>query len=124
MAAIDYAGAGLLPSMFESCTLLVKAQDSPDGQFGRETAWTDGAAIDLMIVKDTSPEVTEADRRDNRETYIVVCARGASLRYGDVVRREKNGETLRITSRPDDKEAPDASTIQIARLSAERWDLP
>ena len=124
MNAQTYAGAGILPGMFEPCVLLTRDVGESDGQFGRAEEWPDGAAFDALIIKTASPEVTEAGRRDNREQYTVVVRRGTALRHGDVFRREKNGETLRVTSRPNDREAPDVSTIQIARLTAEGWDLP
>lgn len=126
MTVFDFAGPGLLGQMMEKepCTVLVRSEpDGPDGQFGAREAWTDGDAIYLAIIKNASPEVTVAERHGEREQYIVVCQRGASLAYGDIIRRDKNGETLRITSRPNDREAPDASTIQIARLTAERYDV-
>lgn len=125
MALTDYAGPGILSTFFETCTLLDRVTvNTSDGQFGIDETWTDGAKIELMIEKNASPEVVVAERQGMREQYIVVCRRGMPLKRGDVFRRDKNGETLIVKSTPNDREAPDVSTVQIARFEAERWDMP
>lgn len=124
MSIADYAGPGILGAMFEPCVRMIRADSESDGQFGTDDIWAEGASFDAMIVQAASPEGKIAEQDGIREQYRVVVRRGFPLEYGDVFRRVKNGETLRVTSRPNDREAPDASTVQIAALTAQRWEIP
>ena len=125
MSLIDYAGAGILPGMFTICTMLDKITGNrPDGQGGVIETWADGASFDALILKNTTTEAQIAERQGLREFYTVVVKRGIPLKYQDVFRRESDGATFRVTSNPKDSEAPDPSTIQIAKVTAERWEVP
>lgn len=125
MSILDYTGPGILGDMFEPCVMMDRQTvNASDGQFGMKERYVEGAGFDALIEKVSSPEVKVAEQDRIREQYTLVVRRGFPLKFGDVIKRAKNGETLRVTSRPNDKEAPDVSTVQIAAVSAERWEIP
>jgi len=125
MSAINYAGAGILPDMFTACTMLDVVTDSAsDGKFGSRAHYADGATFYAYLRKDTSPEALVAERNGPHEQYTVVVGAGVTLKHGDVFRRESDGATFRVNGATVDGAAPAASTIQIAKTTAERWDPP
>jgi hypothetical protein len=50
--------------------------------------------------------------------------KGFSLDYHDVFRRVSDNQVFRVTSNIKDSEAPEASTVKIGKVTAERWELP
>lgn len=113
----------LLDSMMTACTMLDKTTVS-DGVFGFQTVYVDGAPFQATIIKDNSMEARTAEKQGVTEVYTVVTAKGTALHYHDVFRRDKDGQVFRITSNQKDDEAPAASTVQIGKVTAERWELP
>lgn len=115
----------LLNSQFVPCHRMDVSADTPtDGQFGRKEDYTEGEALSAMLRKDNSAEAREAERSSLREQYTIVVHAGVSLKKGDVIRRDSDRATFRVTGNTADGEAPGESTVQIARTTAERWDIP
>lgn len=114
----------ILPGMMKRCTRLEKVDGGPDGQFGRRATYEPGASFDALIRKDATPEVVEAEARTHKERYTVVVRKGVRLDYDEIIVRDADGLTLRLTSSTLDAEAPAVSTIPIAKATAERWEVP
>ena len=113
----------LIESMMEPCTLLNRVRQN-DGYGGYTESWTDGATFSATFIKNTSPEVTLAEMQGANEIYNVVVPKGFTLDYHDVFRRESEGSTFRVTSYTRDSDAPEQSTVKIAKVTAERWVIP
>ena len=45
------------------------------------------------------------------------------IEYNDVFKDKTTGETYRVTSNPENKQAPKSSTMQLKYFTAERWAL-
>ena len=73
--------------------------------------------------KDNSTEALIAEKQGVSEIYTVVVQKGTVLEYHDVFRRLSDGAVFRVTSNITDNEAPNASTVRIAKVTAERWEL-
>lgn len=114
----------ILPGMMKRCTRLEKVDNGPDGQFGRRITYQPGASFDALIRKDATPEAVEAEARTHKERYTVVVKKGVRLDYDEIIVRDADGLTLRLTSSTLDSEAPAVSTIPIAKAEAERWEVP
>lgn len=112
----------LLDSMMSKCTMIDKRTVS-DGVFGVIEQWVDGASFEATIIKDTTTEARLAEKQGVSEVYTVVVHKNVPLRYHDVIRRESDQAIFRITSNIADSEAPDASSVKIGKVSAERWAL-
>ena len=113
----------LLESMFEACCILTPTRT--DDLYGSHTdAWADGAKFDAAIIKNNTTEATIAEKQGITEIFTVVVRKGFPLEYHAVFRRISDGQIFRVTSDVRDSAAPAASTVQIAKVTAERWELP
>lgn len=113
----------LLESMMEPCTMLDRVTAS-DGVLGFTSRWQDGATFNATIIKASTTEARLAEKLGVTEVYTVVTAKGFGLSYHDVFRRNTDGQIFRVTGNQRDSEAPEASSVKIGKVSAERWELP
>lgn len=118
-------GSELLGGMFVPVTLMDVVTDSrTDGVFGTIEHYRPGARFVAMLIKNASPEVQIAEAQGLRELYTIVVPAGVKLKKDDVVMRDADGLTFRLTSNTRDGAAPAMSTIPIAKATCERWDIP
>ena len=114
--------SNLLYQIMTPCKIMNHIRtDDPLG--GYTEAWTEGATFDASITKDSSTEATIAERQGVSEIFTVVTKRSFLLNYHDVIKRISDGAIFRMTSNSKDLEAHPVSTVQIARATAERWEL-
>ena len=112
----------LLDQMQERCQLLNKV--TTDDLFGStRTVWTDGATFDATIIKNSTTEAMIAEKQGITELFTVVTKKSFRLEYHDVFRRLTDGQIFRVTSNGKDSEAPEASSVKIAKVTAEKWEL-
>lgn len=110
----------LLDSMMEDCTILNRIRkDDPFGSY-TET-WEDGATFKAAIIKNSTTEAQIAEKQGIKELFTVVVEKGFDLDYHDSFKRDSDGQTFRVTSNITDSEAPEASTVKIAKVTAEKW---
>ena len=107
----------------EECVFLNKTH-TDDAFGGYKPAYADGVHFMAAIGKDRSPVVKVAEKEGLAEAFTVVVNQGFQLDFHDVFRRVSDGSVFRVTSRAKDSVAHKASTVKIAVVSAERWELP
>lgn len=113
----------LITQMMEDCKILNHIRIDDD--FGGYTdTWSEGATFKAAIAKNVSPEQMVAEQQGVAEQFTVVVDRNFSLDYHDAFRRTSDGSVFRVTSRTQDSTAHPASTVKIAKVTAERWVLP
>lgn len=113
----------LLESMMEECRIINHIRE--DDPYGSVTdTWSDGAKFDATIIKNSTTEATIAEKQGITEIFTVVTRKGFELDYHDVFRRLSDGQIFRVTSMTKDSAAPEASTVKIAKVTAEKWVLP
>lgn len=113
----------LLNQMMDECRILNHVRTDDD--FGGYTdTWTEGAKFKAAIAKNSSPEQQIAEKEGITEAFTVVVEDSFTLEYHDVFRRLSDSAIFRVTSRTTDSTAHPASTIRIAKVTAERWVLP
>ena len=112
----------LLTQAMEECRILNHTR--VDDIFGgyKET-YTDGAKFMAAIAKSNSVEQMVAEKQGVSESFTVVVNKGFTLDYHDVFKRLSDGAIFRVTSRTVDSTSHHASTIKIAKVTAERWYL-
>lgn len=116
---------GILGDMFTSCTMMDRVPDSAtDGVFGIIEHYAPGAKIMAALIKLDSDEAVIAEADDIKEKYRVVVPAGVALNKNDVIRRDSDGMTFRMTSNTRDNAAPPASTVQIDKATCTPWDIP
>lgn len=113
----------LLTQAMEDCRILNHVRT--DDMFGGYTdEWIEGALFKAAIAKNTSAEVLVAEQQGVNEQFTVVVSDKIVLDYHDVFKRVSDGEIFRVTSKTMDSTAHPASTVRIAKVTAERWVLP
>lgn len=112
----------LIDSMMSDCCFVEKERIS-DGAGGYISTWKDGATFKATITLDTTMEARIAEKQGVTSKYNVTTARSILLAYHDVIKRVSDGKIFRITSDADDKLSPTVSTLDIARVTAEKWEL-
>lgn len=121
----SYGINGILNDMFTSCTMMDRVTDSAsDGIFGIIEHYQPGAKIMAMLEKLDSDEAVIAEAQGVKEQYRIVVPTGVNLKKDDVIRRDSDGMTFRMTSNTRDGAAPPASTVQIAKATCTPWDIP
>ena len=113
----------LLFSEMEKCKILNHIRE--DDPYGSSVDyWSEGAAFDATIIKNNSTEATIAERQGVSEIFTIVTHKDFLLDYHDVFKRVSDGQIFRVTGKARDSEAPKASTVKIAKVTAEKWVLP
>lgn len=113
----------LLDSMMEKCIYLNHIR-SDDAYGSSVETWADGSEFDATIIKDSSTEAVIAERQGVQEIYTVVTRSSFMLDYHDAFRRKSDGQVFRVTGKAKDSEAPNASTVKITKVTAEKWVIP
>ena len=113
----------LLDSMMEKCAILNHIR--VDDEYGSSIdTWSEGSRFDATIIKNTTTEAVIAEKEGVTEIFTVVVRKGFSLDYHDVFKRLSDSQIFRVTGNVKDSEAPEASSVRIAKVTAEKWVLP
>lgn len=113
----------LLSDFARPCVLLNKAVVE-DGEGGYITDWAEGVEFENYQALESSMEARLAEKQGVTSVYNVLVARELPIEYHDVFRDKTTGHTYRVTSNPEDKQAPKSSTLALKFFTAERWELP
>lgn len=112
----------LLDDFASKCVLMEKTR-TPDGAGGYIVAWAEGAEFLNYQALDTSMEARRAEKEGVTSLYSVLVDKAVPIEYNDVFKDKTTGETYRVTSNPENKQAPKSSTMQLKYFTAERWAL-
>lgn len=112
----------LLDDAMEACTIMDKTT-VPDGYGGVTTSYVDGASIQAAIVFDTSLQARTAAVQGVKDLYTITTRKNVVLQYHDVIRREKDGKILRVTTDGKDKETPQGAGLDMRVVNAEEFTI-
>nr|DAF16557.1 MAG TPA: head closure knob [Caudoviricetes sp.] len=112
----------LLDDFARSCVLMEKKRE-PDGAGGYIVEWTEGAEFTNYQAMDTSMEARRAEKEGVTSLYSALVEKAVPIEYNDVFKDKSTGETYRVTSNPEDKQAPRSSMLPLKYFTAERWAL-
>ncbi|MCM1227558.1 MAG: hypothetical protein NC320_09075 [Clostridium sp.] len=114
----------LLDSMAKKCVLMEKMR-IPDGEGGWEgTQWKEGAEFNNYQELATSMEARIAEKEGVTSVYSALVDKALPIEYGDYFKDIETGKTYRVTSEPDEKKAPNISTLKLKYFTAEKKALP
>ena len=113
----------MIIGMMEKCHIIDKVT-SDDAYGGAVISYRVGASIDAAIIKNSTTEAIVAEKQTGTGIYTVIVKKGFVLDYHDVIQRDSDGAFFLLTSGTTDSEAPDKSTIPIAKATAEPWKIP
>lgn len=112
----------LLDAFGHTCRLMEKTRE-PDGAGGYTVTWTEGAEFENYQALDSSMEARRAEQEGVTSVYSALVAKSLPIEYNDVFLDETTGLTYRVTSVPEEKEAPSTSSFDLKYFTAERWEL-
>ena len=116
----------LLDDFSQQCVLMEKKR-VPDGAGGYEVTWTEGAEFLNYQALDTSMEARRAEKEGVTSVYSALVNKTVPIEYMDYFRDVASGVTYRVTSNPEEREAPKSAGATIRGLkffTAERKELP
>lgn len=127
MAQAERGGTVSLLDDFASKCVLMEKTRAPDGAGGYVTAWSEGAEFLNYQALDTSMEARRAEKGGVTSVYSALVNQSVPIEYGDYFRDRGTGNTYRVTSNPEEREAPRSAGPAIRALkffTAERKELP
>ena len=116
----------LLDDFASKCVLMEKTR-TPDGESGYITVWKEGAEFKNYFVMDSSLEARRAEQEGVTSLYSALVDKSVPIEYNDYFRDKTTGLTYRVTSNPEEKQAPKSAGSVIRALkffTAERKELP
>lgn len=113
----------LLDDFARKCVLYEKTRvPSPEG--GWTTAWVEGAEFFNYQALDTSMEARRAEKEGVTSVYSALVDKAVPIEYNDYFKDLELGETFRVTSNPNEKQAPKSSSFPLKYFTAEKRALP
>ena len=113
----------LLSDFGKICVFKEKIR-TPDGESGYYIEWTDGAEFTVYQARDTSMEARTAEKQGVTSVYSVLVDKDVPIEYGDYFKEKESGTVYRVTSNPDEKQAPKSASFTLKFFTAERAVLP
>ena len=113
----------LLNDFARPCVLMEKTR-IPDGEGGYYIEWTDGAEFTVYQSLDTSMEARTAEKQGVTSVYSALVDKAVPIEYGDYFKEKESGTIYRVTSQPDEKQAPKSASFTLKFFTAERAVLP
>lgn len=110
-------------SEFATGCVLMEKKRVPDGAGGYITGWKEGTEFTVYKYMESSTEVRIAEQNGFTSVYHAWVDKDFPLNRDDVFKDKETGVTYRVTSNPDDRRAPEASTLKYKEFFAERWAL-
>jgi hypothetical protein len=105
----------LLDDFSHSCIIMDKLT-KPDGEGGYATEWREGAEFDNFVSLDSSLEARRAEAEGVTSVYTGVVNRDVPIEYGSVYKDVETGAYYRVTSRPEEKQAPKTASSMLRNL--------
>lgn len=112
----------LIDEFATSCVLMEK-QRVPDGEGGYITSWAEGIEFENYQALNTSMEARIAQKQGVTSIYSALVKKNVPIEYGDVFKDKATGITYRVTSNPDEKQAPKSASFDLKYFTAEKWRL-
>ena len=113
----------LLNDFARSCVLMEKTR-VPDGEGGYTVDWTEGATFKNYQALDTSMEARRAEKEGVTSVYSALVDKDVPIEYGYYFKEKESGTVYRVTSNPDEKQAPKSASLTLKFFTAERTVLP
>ena len=113
----------LLNDFARPCVLMENTR-IPDGEGGYTVDWAEGATFQNYQALDTSMEARTAEKQGVTSVYAALVDKAVPIEYGDYFKEKESGTVYRVTSHPDEKQAPKSASFTLKFFTAERAVLP
>lgn len=113
----------LLDDFARTCVLMEKTR-VPGSEGGYVTTWSEGTEFINHQALNTSTEAQIAEKQGISSIYEALVERDFPIEYGDYFKDRVTGFVYRVTSRPEEKQAPKSASFALKYFTAERTELP
>ena len=113
----------LLDEYSEDFTIVNKIKVD-DGYGGYKTVWTEGATITGALAPTSQNQVTIAGAEGEKTTHTLVVPRDKVLDFHEVLKRQSDGLTFRVTSTDGGTFTPGSAGLDLKRYRLELWIIP
>ncbi len=107
----------LLDDFSHSCIIMDK-RTKPDGEGGYATEWSEGAEFANYVALDSSLEARQAEAQGVTSVYTGIVRKDVPIEYGSVYKDVMTGTYFRVTSRPEEKQAPASASPMLNSLKS------
>lgn len=107
----------LLDDFSHSCIIMDKLT-KPDGEGGYATEWREGAEFANYVALDSSLEARQAEAQGVTSVYTGIVRKDVPIEYGSVYKDATTGAYFRVTSRPEEKQAPASASPMLNGLKS------
>lgn len=109
---------------FERVCVIMEKTRQPDGEGGYITTWAEGVEFINHQALDTSMEARIAEKQGVTSVYSALVDKALPIEYGDYFKEKETGTVYRVTSKPEEKQAPKSASFSLKYFTAERTELP
>lgn len=109
---------------FERICVIMEKTRQPDGEGGYITTWAEGVEFINHQALDTSMEARIAEKQGVTSVYSALVDKALPIEYGDYFKDKETGTVYRVTSKPEEKQAPKSASFSLKYFTAERTELP
>ena len=88
------------------------------------TVYKQGAEIKVAYSFNSSTEARIGAQQGANNRVTLMTKRSVLLRFQDVIRRDRDGKTFRVTSDGDDNKTPETAGLNLRAVEAEQWEIP
>ena len=88
------------------------------------TVYVEGAEIKVAYSFNSSTEARIGAQQGANNRFTLMTKKSVLLRFQDVVRRDRDGKTFRVTSDGDDNKTPETAGLNLRAVEAEQWEIP
>lgn len=113
----------LLDAFARNCVLMKKTS-VPGMEGGCSTVWSEDLQFLNYQAMDRSMEARVAEQLGVSSVYSALVDRDLPVHYGDYFKDRQTGWIYRVTSRPEEKQAPASASLRLKYFTAERTALP
>jgi len=113
----------LLDEEMVDCNIMDKST-APSEYGGVETTWTVGAPIKAAFAYNDSLQARVASVQGVTDLYTVITKKNVVLQANDVIRRQSDGKTFRITTDGKDNRTPASAPLDARAVRAKEWSIP
>lgn len=113
----------LLELEMVDCNIMDKST-APSEYGGVETVWTIGAPIKAAFAYNDSLQARVASVQGVTDLYTVITKKNVVLQANDVIRRQSDGKTFRITTDGKDNRTPASAPLDARAVRAKEWSIP
>lgn len=119
----DVMDMSLLDDFKRPCVLMEKVR-APDGEGGFDWVWTEGAEFFNYQALDQSLQARIAEKQGVTSLYTALVDANFPIVFDDYYKDMQSGQVYRVTSKPEEKKAPESASFALKFFTAERAVLP